>query len=71
MHYGLRMSTFKFRASIIGFTVLTLAVFAALTVGFHGLQLLFDWRPWVGATLAALVLGLTVTVMFDKPLDRR
>ncbi len=70
MHYGLHMSTFNFRASIIGFTLLTLAVFAGLTLGFHGLQTLFDWRPWVGAVLAALVLGLTVTVALDKPLDR-
>ncbi|MGH3954545.1 MAG: hypothetical protein ACRDTI_10965 [Mycobacterium sp.] len=65
------MSTFKFRASIIGVAVLTLAVFAALTFVFHRPEFPGPLVLWGALALAAAVLGLTVTVALDKPLDRR
>ncbi|MGH3725678.1 MAG: hypothetical protein ACRDUS_16335 [Mycobacterium sp.] len=65
------MSTFKFRASIIGFAVLTLVVFAALTFVFHRPEFPGVLVLWGAMTLAASVLGLTITVALDKPLDRR
>lgn len=64
------MSTSKFRASVIGFALLTLAAFAAAFFAFQRSEFPGPWLLWVGMTLPALVIGLNFTVMLEKPIDR-
>ncbi|MCH9729536.1 MAG: hypothetical protein K0U84_07650 [Actinomycetia bacterium] len=66
------MSDFKFAASIIGFTVLVSLAMASISwvkylVGGN----LVPWQIHVALFPAAVLLGLTITVMIDKPLGRR
>lgn len=66
------MSTFKFIASIIGFSLLTLSVVGGLAVASYMVH--HYWVPWailLALVPAALLLGLIITVSIDKPLERR
>lgn len=63
------MSTFKYIASIIGFTLLVLVAMVGLSIVSHGTAL--PWFLLLALLPAAGLLGLIVTVLIDKPLNRR
>ena len=65
------MSTFKFTASIVGFTLLVLACVAGITVASFVVN--HHWVPWeilIALVPAAGLLGLIITVAIDRPIDR-
>jgi hypothetical protein len=65
------MSTFKFVASIIGFTLLIAACIGVLTVATYMVNhYVVPWEMLIALVPAAGLLGVIITVAIDKPLER-
>lgn len=65
------MTTFKFIASIIGYSLLTAICIVGLTVASYVFNhYMPPWELLLALVPISFLLGLIITVAIDKPLDR-